>query len=157
LKNTAENGTRAPFPAALLCADHSSCRFSVTGADLVKRCLIIDDSSVIRKVARALLNSMSYEVIEAANGAEGIAACAARMPDAILLDWDLPDMSGFDFLVTFNREFPGPSRPYIVYATTENDPLDIARAISTGASKYVTVPFNRETLEACFSSTDIAS
>ena len=123
----------------------------------MKRCLVIDDSSVIRKVARALLNSLGYEVIEAASGADGIAACAEKMPDAILLDWDLPDMSGFDFLVTFNREFSGASQPYIVYATTENDPLDIARAISTGASRYITVPFNRETLEACFSRTDMAA
>jgi two-component system chemotaxis response regulator CheY len=157
LKNTGEVGTCAPSPPASIRADYSSCHFSVTGADLVKRCLVIDDSSVIRKVARALLNNMGYQVIEAANGAEGIAACAAQMPDAILIDWDLPDMSGFDFLVAFNREFPGPARPYIVYATTEHDPLDIARAISTGASRYVTVPFNRETLEACFSSTDIAA
>lgn len=123
----------------------------------MKRCLVIDDSSVIRKVARVLLNSLGYEVIEAGSGADGIAACAAQMPDAILLDWDLPDMSGFDFLVTFNREFAGTPHPYIVYATTENDPLDIARAISTGASRYITVPFNRETLEACFSRTDMAA
>jgi len=123
----------------------------------VKRCLVIDDSSVIRKVARALLNNLGYEVIEAASGADGIAACAAQMPDAILLDWDLPDMSGFDFLVSLNREFSGASHPYIVYATTENDPLDIARAISTGASRYITVPFNRETLAACFNRADIAA
>ena len=123
----------------------------------MKRCLVIDDSSVIRKVARALLTSLGYEVIEAGCGADGIAACAAQMPDAILLDWDLPDMSGFDFLVTFNREFAGTSHPYIIYATTENAPLDIARAISTGASRYITVPFNRETLEACFSRADITA
>ena len=90
-------------------------------------------------------------------GAEGIAACMQRMPDAILLDWDLPDMSGFDFLVTFNREFSACARPYIVYATTENDPIDIARAISTGARQYITVPFDRETLEACFRGADMAA
>lgn len=121
------------------------------------RCLIINDSSVIRKVAGTLLNNIGYEVIEAETGAEGIAACMQRMPDAILLDWDLPDMSGFDFLVTFNREFSACARPYIVYATTENDPIDIARAISTGARQYITVPFDRETLEACFRGADMAA
>lgn len=123
----------------------------------MKRCLVIDDSSVIRKVARALLNSLGYEVIEAASGADGIAACAEKMPDAILLDWDLPDMSGFDFLVTFNREFSGASQPYIVYATTENDPIDIARAVSAGADKYIAVPFNRETIENCFLRAEVAA
>ena len=123
----------------------------------MKRCLAIDDSSVIRKVARTLLNSIGYEVVEAETGAEGIASCAERMPDAILLDWDLPDMSGFDFLVAFNRDFPTGPRPYIVYATTENDPLDIARAISTGANKYITVPFDRAAIEACFLRAEVAA
>lgn len=123
----------------------------------MKTCLVIDDSPVIRKVARTLLNSIGYQVVEAENGADGIAACTDQMPDAILLDWDLPDMSGFDFLVAFNRDFTSAQRPYIVYATTENDPLDIARAISAGANKYITVPFERESIENCFLRTDVAA
>jgi len=116
----------------------------------VKKCLIVDDSSVIRKVARTLLNDLGYQVLEAETGGAGLAICADEMPDAILLDWDLPDMSGFDFLVAFNRRCSGPRRPHIVYATTENDPRDIARAIATGASNYMTVPFDRDGIEACF-------
>ena len=77
----------------------------------MKRCLVIDDSSVIRKVARALLNSLGYEVIEAASGAGGIAACSEQIPDAIKLEWDLPEMSVFNFLVTLNREFSEASQP----------------------------------------------
>ncbi len=116
----------------------------------MKRCLVVDDFPVIRKVAKTLLNSIGYEVVEAESGAAGIASCTDQMPDAILLDWDLPDMSGFDFLVAFNRDFQSARRPHIVYATTENDPLDIARAISTGANKYITVPFERDSIENCF-------
>ncbi len=123
----------------------------------MKRCLVIDDSPVIQKVARTLLNSIGYEVIEAGNGAEGLALCADQMPDAVLLDWDLPDMSGFDFLVAFNRDFEAVRRPYIVYATTENDPIDIARAISAGANKYITVPFDRDAIENCFLRTEVAA
>ena len=80
-------------------------------------CLIVDDSGVIRKVARTLLSQLDFEVSEAENGADGILACAHKMPEAILLDWDLPDMSGFDFLVEFKRNFPR-AEPHIVYATT---------------------------------------
>lgn len=115
----------------------------------MKLCLVIDDSNVIRKIAKALLNSMGYEVAEAETGQDAINSCANRMPDAILLDWDMADMSGFDFLVQFNRQFPG-AKPHIVYATTENDPVDIARAIKTGADDFMIVPFTRADIEAKF-------
>lgn len=122
----------------------------------MKRCLVVDDSSVIRKVAHTLLNSLGYEVIEAENGAGGLAICAKQMPDAIFIDWDLPDMSGFDFLVEFTRSFPG-SGPHIVYATTENDPIDISRALKTGASDFLIVPFDRPSLEEKFPHAAIAA
>lgn len=115
----------------------------------MKLCLIVDDSSVVRKVARALLNSMGYEVVEAETGQDGIDICARQMPNAILIDWDLPDMSGFDFLVQFNSQFPI-SRPHIVYATTENDPIDVSRALKTGATNFLMVPFERSDIEAKF-------
>ena len=115
----------------------------------MKLCLIIDDSSVIRKVARTLLNSIGYEVVEAETGQQAIDMCADRMPDAVLVDWDMADMSGFDFLVQFKLKFSG-ARPHIVYATTENDPIDIARAIKAGADEFMMVPFNRADIEAKF-------
>jgi two-component system chemotaxis response regulator CheY len=115
----------------------------------VKQCLIVDDSSVIRKVARTLLNRMGYEVVEADCGEAALAICSRQIPSAILIDWDLPDMSGFDFLVAFNRQFPT-AQSHIVYATTENDPIDISRALTTGASEFLMVPFDRTALEAKF-------
>ncbi len=115
----------------------------------MKLCLVIDDSSVIRKVARTILSDLGYLVVEAENGEQALEQCRNEMPDAIFLDWDLPDMSGFDFLVAFRNKFPG-QQPHIVYATTENDPLDISRSITTGASDYVTVPFDRAALSAKF-------
>jgi len=115
----------------------------------MKLCLVVDDSSVIRKVARALLQRLDYEVIEADNGKDAIARCAETMPHAILIDWDLPDMSGFDFLVEFKQKYPA-SKPHIVYATTENDALDISRALKTGASDYLMVPFERADIEQKF-------
>ena len=122
----------------------------------MKLCLIVDDSSVIRKVAHALLRQLNYEVTEAANGADAIATCAEAMPDAILIDWDLPDMSGFGFLVEFRRKYPNEA-PHIVYATTENDALDIARALKTGASDYLLVPFTRDDIEQKFPKATVAA
>ena len=75
--------------------------------------------------------------------------CAQQMPDAILIDWDLADLSGFDFLVDFKREFPI-AKPHTVYATTENDPIDISRALKAGADDFLIVPFDRQALESRF-------
>lgn len=122
----------------------------------MKHCLIVDDSSVIRKVAKNLLNSIGYVATEADNGQAALDSCAEKMPDAILLDWDLADMSGFDVLVQLRQRFPT-ARPHIVYATTENDPIDIARAIKAGASDFVLVPFNRADIEAKFTHGAIAA
>lgn len=122
----------------------------------MKLCLVIDDSSVTRKVARVLLNSIGYEVVEAETGGAGLDACGERKPDAIWIDWDLADMSGFDFLVQFGRRHTGP-RPHIVYATTENDPVDISRAIRAGADDFVIVPFERVDIEAKFPSGLVAA
>lgn len=116
----------------------------------MKLCLVVDEFNVIRKVAKTLLNSIGYEVAEAESGQAAIDFCAQHMPDAIYIDWDLPDMSGFDFLVEFNRLFSDCSKPHIVYATTETDPIDISRALKTGADEFLLIPFDRDSLETKF-------
>ena len=67
-----------------------------------KSCLVVDDSKVIRKVARHILESMSFAVDEAADGQEALTFCRANRPDVILLDWNMPEMSGMEFLGAFN-------------------------------------------------------
>ena len=114
----------------------------------MKLCLVVDDSKVIRKVAKTLLNSIGYEVVEAETGQAAMELCARHMPDAILIDWDLADMSGFDFLVDFKRQFPM-AKPHAVYATTENDPIDISRALKAGADDFLIVPFDRDAVLPC--------
>ncbi len=64
----------------------------------MKSCLIVDDSKVIRKVARHILETMQFEVAEAADGKEALDHCTTETPDVILLDWNMPIMSGMDFL-----------------------------------------------------------
>src|SRR3546814_7210801 len=67
-----------------------------------KSCLVVDDSKVIRKVARHILESMAFAVEEAADGQEALTFCRANRPDVILLDWNMPVMSGMEFLGAFN-------------------------------------------------------
>lgn len=111
----------------------------------MKRCLIVDDSDIIRKVARRILETLNLEVSEAESGQAGIERCQSQLPDAILLDWLMPDMTGIDFLGAL-RVAAHDSQPYILYCTTENDPEDIARALSAGAHDVLLKPFSREEL-----------
>ncbi|MGB7373871.1 response regulator [Pontixanthobacter sp.] len=112
----------------------------------MKRCLIIDDSRVIRRVSRHILESLNFTVEEAENGQQGIDLCQAAMPDAVLLDWNMPVMTGIEF-VTQLRTLPGGHAPKVVFCTTENDMAHIREAIDAGADEYVMKPFDHETLQ----------
>ena len=112
----------------------------------MKSCLIIDDSRVIRKVSRHILESLGFAVEEAENGREGLDRCETAMPDVILLDWNMPVMTGIEFISRL-RQTPGGDRPKVVFCTTENDVAHIREAISAGADEYVMKPFDHETLQ----------
>ena len=112
----------------------------------MKHCLIIDDSRVIRKVSRHIIESLGFAVSEAENGRDGLDRCAEAMPDVILLDWNMPVMSGIEFIVQL-RQRPDGDRPKVVFCTTENDVAHIREAISAGADEYVMKPFDHETLQ----------
>lgn len=113
----------------------------------MKSCLVVDDSKVIRKVARHILEGLDFTVAEAADGREALDSCIASTPDVILLDWNMPVMSGMDFLRAL-RDTDLQSRPKVVFCTTENGMAHIRAAIEAGADEYVMKPFDRETLES---------
>jgi two-component system chemotaxis response regulator CheY len=115
----------------------------------MKTCLIVDDSSVIRKVARRILEGLEFQIAEAENGEEAVARCRGQMPDAILLDWNMPKMDGYDFLRELRR-LPGGDKPKVVFCTTENDVAHIARALHAGANEYIMKPFDKDIVEAKF-------
>ena len=112
-------------------------------------CLIVDDSKVIRMVARKIMEELDFETGEAADGQQAIDACKAKMPDAILLDWNMPVMDGIEFLRQL-RELPGGDSPVVVFCTTENDFEHIQLAISAGADEYIMKPFDSEIIQAKF-------
>jgi len=114
---------------------------------VMKSCLVVDDSKVIRKVARHILEGLDFTVSEAADGREALDRCIADTPDVILLDWNMPVMSGMDFLRAL-REATLSSRPKVVFCTTENGMAHIRAAIEAGADEYVMKPFDRETLQS---------
>lgn len=113
----------------------------------MKRCLVVDDSDIIRKVARRILEDMNVEVQEAETGQAAINACRETPPDAVVLDWLMPDMTAIEWLGAL-RHAAHVSRPFILYCTTENDAEDIARALSAGADDVLMKPFSRDELTA---------
>jgi two-component system, chemotaxis family, chemotaxis protein CheY len=115
----------------------------------MKTCLVVDDSSVIRKVARRILEGLEFKIAEAENGEEAIEACRQQIPDAILLDWNMPKMDGYEFLRALRR-LPGGDKPKVVFCTTENDVAHIARALHAGANEYIMKPFDKDIVEAKF-------
>jgi two-component system chemotaxis response regulator CheY len=115
----------------------------------MKTCLVVDDSSVIRKVARRILEGLDFSIVEAEDGQQAIDECKREMPDAVLLDWNMPVMDGYDFLKALRR-MPGGDRPKVVFCTTETDVAHIARALHAGANEYIMKPFDKEIVEAKF-------
>lgn len=115
----------------------------------MKTCLVVDDSRVIRKVARRILEDLGFQVTEASDGLEAFNLCKADMPDAVLLDWNMPVMDGITFLRELRKEAGG-DKPTVVFCTTENDLAHITEALSEGANEYIMKPFDGEILEAKF-------
>ena len=112
----------------------------------MKNCLVVDDSKVIRKVARHMLESLNVRVTEACDGREALNQCQNGDHDLVLLDWNMPVMSGMEFL----RQLPtlnGP-RPKVIFCTTENGLDHLRAALEAGADEYVMKPFDRDILES---------
>src|SRR5262245_15496376 len=115
----------------------------------MKRCLVVDDSKVVRMVARKVLESLSFQIQEADNGQSAMDYCKQSMPDAILLDWNMPVMNGIDFLKNLRR-MQGGQQPVVVFCTVESDMKQIQQAIGAGANEYIMKPFDGEIIESKF-------
>jgi two-component system, chemotaxis family, chemotaxis protein CheY len=115
----------------------------------MKTCLVVDDSRVIRKIARRILEGLNFQIIEAEDGEKALEVCKRGLPDAILLDWNMPVMDGYEFLGNLRR-MPGGDAPKVVFCTTENDVAHIARALHAGANEYIMKPFDKDIVTAKF-------
>ena len=113
----------------------------------MKSCLIVDDSRVVRKVARRILEGLEFVCEEAQDGQKAYDFCMSKMPDFMLLDWNMPIMSGIEFLEKL-RALPGGAKPLVIFCTTENDLAHIQRALMAGANEYIMKPFDSDILRA---------
>jgi two-component system chemotaxis response regulator CheY len=110
-------------------------------------CLIVDDSRVIRTVARRIFEELHFVAVEAEDGMAALRACREKMPDLILLDWCMPGMTGVDLVRSLRAQTDG-DQPVILISATEIDATEIAHAVAAGVDDYLMKPFDRETLSA---------
>jgi two-component system chemotaxis response regulator CheY len=122
----------------------------------MKRCMFIDDSSIIRKVAKRILSGPDMVVIEAGSGREALHMCAADMPDIIVVDANLADMETVD-LIRSVRSLTTSVHPQILVSLVEVDAGIIMRAKRAGAQGYLLKPFNRSQLIERFRSLHLAA
>jgi two-component system chemotaxis response regulator CheY len=115
----------------------------------MKQCLVIDYSRVIRRVAAKIVQDLGFTAAEATNGAEALAACKAAMPDVVLMEWDMAQITGPD-LTRALRALPGGGGAKVVFCTTRNDASDIRAAIAAGADEYIMKPFDSEIVASKF-------
>jgi two-component system chemotaxis response regulator CheY len=113
----------------------------------MKSCLIVDDSRVVRQLARGLLEELKFQVDEAENGKTALETCKKQMPDVILLDWNMPVMDGFNFLHKL-RATEGGEKPVVVFCTTQDEIVHVRDALKAGANEYIIKPFDIDILQS---------
>jgi two-component system chemotaxis response regulator CheY len=108
--------------------------------------LIVDDSRVLRRLLGGMLREIGFEVVEAANGSEGLDQLErGATPDVALVDWNMPVMNGLQFVqsVRANSRFAGLP---IMMVTSETELDRVQTAIEAGANEYVMKPFGKEVI-----------
>jgi two-component system chemotaxis response regulator CheY len=115
----------------------------------MKTCLVVDDSRVVRKVARKILEELEFDCAEAENGQQAMEHCLSQMSDAILLNWNMPVKDGIEFLHEL-RHMDGGATPRVVMCTTENTLDHIREALAAGANEYIMKPFDSDIIQSKF-------
>jgi two-component system chemotaxis response regulator CheY len=113
----------------------------------MKTSLIVDDSRVIRKVARQIFEALGFSCEEAEHGQQALDACDKKMPDVVLLDWNMPVMDGMEFLRAL-RKRPDGGTSIVIFCTTENDMKHIQEAMTNGANEYIMKPFDADIVQS---------
>ena len=121
----------------------------------MKTCLVVDDSKVVRMVARKILEELGFEVAEAEDGQVALDMSMEFMPDVVLLDWNMPVMSGIEYLRALRVTDEGKKKPVAVFCTTENDMSHIQEGIAAGANEYIMKSFDSDIIQSKFVQTGL--
>lgn len=109
--------------------------------------LIVDDSKAMRMIVARTIKQAGFnghKCIEASNGQEGLALATAEQPDVVLSDWNMPEMSGIEFLEKLRAS--GSTMPF-GFVTSESAPAIKERALGAGAAFLISKPFTPQAFE----------
>jgi CheY-like chemotaxis protein len=112
---------------------------------LTQKLLIVDDISQLRKLVRYTVGYGLYDVHEAANGAQGLEKARALVPDVMILDVMMPDMSGFQVCAAVKQD-PRLKAVFVVLLSARGQPADLEEGRRAGADAYVVKPFDPQKL-----------
>jgi two-component system chemotaxis response regulator CheY len=112
----------------------------------MKTCLTVDDSKVVRKVIAKMLGELKIQTIEAENGKQALEECEKSLPDFILMDWNMPIMSGLEFLKIF-RSNKDNDQVKVIFCTTVNELEKIKEVVASGGDEYIMKPFDAQVLK----------
>ena len=110
------------------------------------RCLVVDDSPIIRRILGVMLSRLGFAVLEAGSVQMALSLCEQSHPDLVVVDWNLPDEDGVA-LVQQLRRLPGGEKMKLIMCTVERSVTHIETALSAGADEYITKPFGIDVLE----------
>lgn len=106
-------------------------------------CMVVDDSKIVRRVSRGIMEKLGYDVVEAEDGQRALSVFNENMPALIMLDWHMPVMNGIEFLKALRAQENG-KEAVIIFCTTETQMDCIQDAITSGANEYIMKPFDEE-------------
>jgi two-component system chemotaxis response regulator CheY len=110
------------------------------------RALIVDDSKAMRIILGRILAELGFEIVETPNGRAAFDRVVAEgAMDLALVDWGMPEMSGYELLCALRADQAYARMPVIV-VSTETETAQLRRALEAGASEYLMKPFTREAL-----------
>jgi two-component system chemotaxis response regulator CheY len=110
------------------------------------RALIVDDSRAMRAVIGKMVGDLGVETTFAANGRDALEQLVATgPPDVALLDWNMPEMNGFELLLALRAD-PRYCDVHVVMVTTETEVQQVIKALEHGANEYIMKPFTADIL-----------
>lgn len=112
----------------------------------VKKCLIVDDSAFDRKAIEYCLSKAGLFSIVTSSGQEALAICNKSLPDCVILDWEMKEMNGIEFLKLFHKMKGGQDIPVIICTSHEHSSF-VGHAYLNGANGYITKPITQDNLK----------
>jgi len=109
------------------------------------KALIVDDAKVVRVALSRIMNQLGYETVKVEDGQQALDAMDKHPDtDVVMLDWNMPVMNGYDFLVAMRQMPEHANNPKVIMVTTETGMPSMLKALAGGADEYIMKPFDKD-------------